>query len=425
MGSMVTAQVPHRPIPGAAGFEHSLAFAADPYRFIGRQCLAAQSDVVRCRLLGRPTLCLTGAPAAQLFYNRQCFTREGAAPEPLRATLFGGGAVQPLDGPAHLLRKAFFIDATQPARVAALERQAEATWLAMAARWRGAPQLVLYTAAQEWLTRAACAWAGVPLPESEVALRTSQLVALFDNAASGLGAHLRARRARRQAEQWLAGLIGEIRNGQRRVAGRTVLQMAAHLTGEDGQPLPDRVAAAELLNVLRPAVAVSVFVVFAAHAVHHHPEWTATLAGGSEIDTHAFAQEVRRFYPFFPAAAARVRDNFIWRGYHFPAGARALLDLYGTNHDARLWPQPGEFRPERFLGRVPGLFELVPQGGARAEDHHRCPGEGVTLALMKLSLRLLVQRSRYRVPPQDLSVHMRRLPALPRDRFVIEDFRAV
>ncbi|AEG94877.1 cytochrome P450 [Ramlibacter tataouinensis] len=425
MNRFFTAPKPARPIPVLAGPDHTLAFAADPYRFIGRECAARHTDVAQGRLLLAPTLFLTGAPAAQLFYDKERFVRAGAAPEPLRATLFGKGAVQTLDGSAHLRRKAFFLEATAPARVAALVRQAEVTWLTMASHWRSQPQLVLYTSAQEWLTRSVCAWAGVPLPEHEVQLRTGQLAALFDSAASGLGAHLRARRARRQAETWLAGLVQEIRDGRRRVAGRTLLQAAAELTDERGEPLPARIAAVELLNVLRPTVAVSVFVVFAAHALHHHPGWAPTLAAGGDLGADAFVQEVRRFYPFFPAIAARVRRDFVWEGYHFPQGRRVLLDLYGTNHDGRLWPHPGEFRPERFMGRIPGLFELVPQGGGRADDQHRCPGEGVTLALMKLALRLLVQRSRYRLPPQNLAIDMRRLPALPRDRFVIADFQPV
>lgn len=38
---------------------------------------------------------------------------------------------------------------------------------------------------------------------------------------------------------------------------------------------------------------------------------------------------------------------------------------------------------------------------------------------MKAALGFLVREARYTVPPQDLSLDMRRLPALPRSRFVI------
>ena len=408
-----------RPVPVVPGWDHSLRFLADPYRFISRECHRLGSEVVQARLMLQPTLCLTGPRAAQLFYDKSRFRRAGAAPEPVRATLFSKGGVQSLDGAEHLLRKRFFLSACAAAPTAALVAQALEQWERLLPRWCARPRLVLYAAAQEWLTRTACAWAAVPLPESEVPLRTGQLVALFDCAASGLSAHLRSRRARREAESWLAQMVQAHRRRPLFPAGSPAAQ-AAEAVDEEGRLLPERVAAVELLNLLRPIVAISVFVVLAAHALHRHPGWRDALAAGEDGDLHVFVQEVRRFYPFFPAVAAQVCRDFVWDGWQFRKGMRAMLDLYGTNHDGRAWPQPHEFHPERFYGAIPGLFDFVPHGGARAEDHHRCPGEGITVALMKLAVRQLSSRLRYRVPLQDLELQMDRLPALPRERFIIE-----
>ncbi len=155
------------------------------------------------------------------------------------------------------------------------------------------------------------------------------------------------------------------------------------------------------------------FVVLAAHALHRHPGWRDALAGGLDDDLEAFVQEVRRFYPFFPPVAAQVCREFVWDGWHFTKGARAMLDLYGTNHDDRAWPLPHEFRPERFLGSMPGLFDFVPHGGGRAQDP-------LSLVLMKLAARQLAVHLRYQVPAQDLDLQMDRPPALPRDRFIVE-----
>src|SRR3712207_8802226 len=52
-----------------------------------------------------------------------------------------------------------------------------------------------------------------------------------------------------------------------------------------------------------------------------------------------FVQEVRRYYPFFPFIVALAREDFDWKGYHFEKGTLTVLDLYGTNHDARLWEE--------------------------------------------------------------------------------------
>ena len=137
-----------------------------------------------------------------------------------------------------------------------------------------------------------------------------------------------------------------------------------------------------------------------------------------------FVQEVRRLYPFFPAVVARVRDTFEWNDRTFPQGRRVLLDLYGTNHDPRIWKAPQEFRPERWKGRRPHPFEFVPQGGGDAATGHRCPGEEVATQVMSTALTLLTQRMTYKVARQDLSVDMRRLPAIPMDGFIIESIEA-
>src|SRR5699024_1154959 len=122
-------------------------------------------------------------------------------------------------------------------------------------------------------------------------------------------------------------------------------------------------AAVELLNILRPIVAVARFITFAALALHEHPAARDALQGGSKKARHQFAQEVRRFYPFFPFVGGRVLEPFQWRGHHFNHGDWFLLDLYGTNHDPRLWDEPQVFDPERFAAGGVNEYNFIPQGG--------------------------------------------------------------
>jgi fatty-acid peroxygenase len=407
-----------RAIPRLPGIDHTAAFLADPYRFFSRACARLDSDVVQVRLMLRPCIGLVGAQAAQLFYDKERFTRVGAAPEPVRATLLGKGALQSLDGDEHLVRKAFFLRATSPGRVAALVARVEQGWRAAEQDWPLDQPFSLYEAAQDVLARAVCEWAGVPLPAAEARQRTRELVALFDQAASGPAAHLRARRARRQAEHWLCVLVERSRRGEDVFPAGSVAHEAAQMRGARGALLPPRIAAVELLNVLRPTVAVSVYLVLGAHAMHRHPQWRGALTGQRPEAARAFVQEVRRCYPFFPAVAARTTRAFTWNGLRFPGGVRALLDLHGTNHHRGSWQTPEQFLPERFLQGPPGPFAFVPQGGGRAEDHHRCPGEAIVLALMETGLRLLAT-SDYEVPAQDLHVRMGRMPALPASGFLV------
>lgn len=406
-------------IPRAGPWDATRALWADPYRFITNRCAALGTDVFRTRILLQPTLCLRGESAAALFYDPQRFQREGAAPEALRATLFGQGTVQSLDGERHLKRKALFVAATAPEQVGGLVDEVRAQWQRSLPAWAAAGSFSLYRALQPLLTRAALTWAG--LPAQDVALRTRELVAMFDGAARGPLPHLRARLARRRAEVWLAEWIAAVREGRAVPQPGSVAERAAWHEEVDGTPLAPRVAAAELLNVLRPIVAVSVWITFVAHALHTHPRWPATLrADDSGIAAWAFAQEVRRHYPFFPAVVARVRQPFDWCGMHFPQGVRALLDIHGTNHDPRNWHEPQQFRPDRWIGTAQRGYAFVPQGGGEVATGHRCPGEDISMRLMLLAIEMLTGQMHYHVPRrQDLRLDLGRLPALPRDGFLI------
>ena len=302
---------------------------------------------------------------------------------------------------------------------------ADAEWEAAAKRWAARDEVVLYDEACEVLTRTVCIWAGVPLAEGEVGLRTRQLTRLFDAAGAKGLRHLASRLARKRANRWAAGIIADVRAGRRRPPEEAAACAIAWHRDRSDERLSPHVAAVELLNVLRPTVAVAVYVAFLAHALHEHPTCREQIKVDGDGYAECFVQEVRRFYPFFPAVAARVRRDFTWEGYAFPRGRRVLLDLYGTDRDGRTWDEPEAFRPERFARWAGGAFDLVPQGGGDHYANHRCAGEWITVALMKGATAFLVRRLRYDVPEQDFRIDYARLPALPRSRFVIRDVQSV
>jgi fatty-acid peroxygenase len=183
-----------------------------------------------------------------------------------------------------------------------------------------------------------------------------------------------------------------------------------------------KTAAVELINVLRPKVANARYAVFAAMALHAHPEWRECLAA-DDGELGDFVDEIRRFYPFIPFIGGRALAPFTWRDHRFETGDWALIDLYGTNRDPRLWRDPEAFRPERFRNRPPGSYDLVSHGDARVT--HRCPGEWVTIEQVKTIVRLLTPEMRYDVPEQDLTINLGRMPAMPNSRFVVTNVRRV
>ncbi|HEY8544278.1 MAG TPA: cytochrome P450, partial [Acidimicrobiales bacterium] len=372
----------------------------DGYDFIRRECDRRGTDVFATRLGPVPVICMRGSAAGQIFYSDR-FQRSGAMARRVRRTLLGEGGVQGLDGPAHRHRKALFLSLMTPDALDELATLTRHEWDKAIERWqREEEPVVLLDAAGQLLCRAVHTWAGVPLTESEVAARTAQLHALIDSPAKIGPPHWRGRIARARADHWASQLIEDVRAGVLTAPeGRALHTIAAHRDHEDQLLAPD-IAAVELLNVLRPTVAIDRFITFAALALVEHPDWRERLrSDDTAIDW--FVQEVRRYYPFFPAAAARVRTSFDWHGVHFPAGRLVLFDLYGTNHRPDLWDQPHRFNPERFADRDISPFELVAQGGGEHADGHRCAGEWLTIQQLAIAVRVLTRDIDYTVPPQD------------------------
>jgi fatty-acid peroxygenase len=370
------------------------------------------------------TIFMSGPEAAELFYDQTRFMRSGAMPARIQKTLFGQGGVQGLDDEAHLHRKQMFMSLMTPERIGRLTEMTDGWWRAYARRWASMDKIALYDELHTPLTRSACAWAGVPLEEPEVARRAREIAAMFDYAGSVGRKHWQSRFARKRANQWVAGVIEQVRAGRLHPSEQSAVHLIAWHRDLDGQLLNPHVAAVEVLNVVRPTVAVSVYIVFVAHALHRYPECRARLQSGADGYADLFAQEVRRFYPFFPSVMARARHDFEWKGYPFPRGRRVMLDLYGTNHDERAWAEPNEFRPERFLQWDHSPFNFIPQGGGDYYTNHRCPGEWITTELMKASSVFLTEYMKYEVPEQDLRIDYSRMPALPRNRFIIRNVEA-
>ena len=120
---------------------------------------------------------------------------------------------------------------------------------------------------------------------------------------------MQARLARRRLERWAANLISSVRNSRFLPPTGSALEVIAAHRDRDGRVLPPKAAAVELLNILRPTVAVAVWATFGALALHRLPAWRSRVAPGSAADREAFSQEVRRYFPFAPFVSARVREH--------------------------------------------------------------------------------------------------------------------
>ncbi|MFD0055895.1 cytochrome P450 [Streptomyces sp. NPDC127168] len=354
------------------------ALLAQGYAWLPGRHRRSRGKPVHCRLMGKNAVALRGPEAVRFFYDEKPHRAPGRSPGPVLDTLFGRGAVHTLDGRQHRVRKA-------------LAAHLETEWARARQRWAGRDQVVLFDEAGLLLTRGVCTWSGVPLDVADAEEMANDLVAMVDGFASPGPRHLRARRTRSRQEKRLTRLVEQVRGATGAAPAGSVLAAVAAHRDADGQPLDAHTAAVEVLNVLRPTVAVSWFLTFAAHALHRWPEHRERLADRDAAYARAFAHEVRRFYPFAPFVGGLAAADLLWDGHDIPAGSMVLLDLYGQNHDPDLWPKPYIFDPGRFVGREPGRETLVP----------------------------LLAQLRYHVMDQDLGIPLRRMPTAPRSGFVM------
>jgi len=410
-------------IPKLSSMDSSLSLLREGYTFVSTRCDRLGSDAFRTRLMLTPVVCMRGADAAALVYDSGHFDRTKAMPIATLRLLQDEGSVQQLSGEAHRVRKAMFMAVMSPQALERARTDFAEQLRAAVPRWQSEGSVILHDVLRDVLTRSVCAWASIPLSDREAEARSREFGAMIDHAGSIGPRLLRARRLRNRSEIWARGLIERTRRGEIKAEDGTALAAIAAHVDADGKSLDLAEASVELLNVLRPTVAVGRFIVFGAHALAEHPAWADAFAAGDEEDLEAFVQEVRRAYPFFPVAGARACEAFSWHGHAFQAGDWVLLDLYGTNHDPRLWDSPQEFRPERFRGWQGDPYTLVPQGAGAFDTGHRCPGEWLTIVLMKEAMRFLTRNILYTVPRQDLRINLANMPALPGRGLVIADIR--
>ncbi|MBD2099004.1 cytochrome P450 [Trichocoleus sp. FACHB-591] len=180
------------------------------------------------------------------------------------------------------------------------------------------------------------------------------------------------------------------------------LMMAAQ--DEAGQPMTDVELRDELMTLLiagHETTASSLS--WALYWVHAMPEVHDRLLQeletvGPEADPSAIArlpylnavcQETLRLYPvvlftFLRIAKAPVKIM----GHEFEPGTYLSPCIYLTHHRPDLYPEPNQFRPERFLERQFSPYEYLPFGGG----NRRCIGMAFAQYEMKLVLATLLSR---------------------------------
>lgn len=408
--------------PKDKGLDHTLDLLNEGYVFIGHRAYHMQTDLFQTRLLGKKVICMTGARAAKMFYNPDIFERKNVMPRRIKETLIGKGGVQGLDGVKHRYRKALFAHFTDEKHEKEFIKIASKVWEESIKEWPNKKSIILLDEAEKILCRIVCEWVGIPLEEEQVECTAKALAETILGFGTIGMRHWQARMARNKLEKWIQGMIEAIRCDEMKVKHDTIIYEISHYEDETGNLLEAEVAAVELLNLMRPTIAVAVYIAFIAVALYENPAYKVRLALDDEGDLERFNEEVRRYYPFAPFIGAKVKKNFIWRHHAFKKGTLVLLDLYGTNHDERLWEAPYTFNPDRYKKEKKTLYNFMPQGGGKLKGH-RCIGEPITMAMMNMALDVLINKISYELPPQDLSYSLSSIPTLPASGVIMSNIK--
>ncbi|WGV26403.1 cytochrome P450 [Halotia branconii] len=210
-------------------------------------------------------------------------------------------------------------------------------------------------------------------------------------------------RLRQQIDQLIYAEIQE-RKAQFDPSRTDILSLMMAARDEAGEPMTDLELRDELMTLLvagHETTATSLS--WALYWVHHLPQVREKLLQeldklGENPDPNAIFQlpylnaicsETLRLYPVAISALNRVVKSPLQIGeYKFEPGTLLIPSIYLTHHREDLYPQPKQFKPERFLERQFTPYEYIPFGGG----NRRCIGMALALFEMKLVLVTILSR---------------------------------
>jgi cytochrome P450 len=183
------------------------------------------------------------------------------------------------------------------------------------------------------------------------------------------------------------------------VERRDILSLLMQARDEDGQPMTDSELRDELVTLLLAGhETTATSVAWAVERLVRHPQKLRRLqeeieSGGEDYMT-AVINETLRVRPVVPVVTRILQEELQVGPYMLPAGTRVVPSIYLTNRNPRVYDDPEEFRPERFLEDGPDTFSWIPFGGGI----RRCIGASFAQLEMRLMLRTMLSELEPSVP---------------------------
>jgi cytochrome P450 len=317
--------------------------------------------------------------------------------------IVGARSVLLLDGREHLAQRKLMLPAFHGERMRALTGVMEEVAAAEVAGWPPGEAFPLHERTQalalEVILRAVFgAREGRQLDELRVAMKDVMdlgsspltLLPIFRRRLGPLTGWGRFVDARERANTLLLALIDERRRAGDE--GDDVLTMLLAARDEDGNPMTDGELRDELVTLLvagheTTASALS----WGFEQMVRAPEVLARVTQAALDDDGAYldatVKEILRRRPVLPIAGPRrIKQPVEIGGRRYEPGPAFAACIYLVHHDARIYPEPYAFRPERFLDGNPGRFSWIPFGGGV----RRCLGAAFAQLEMKIALRAIL-----------------------------------
>ncbi|MDX6616738.1 MAG: cytochrome family [Solirubrobacterales bacterium] len=162
---------------------------------------------------------------------------------------------------------------------------------------------------------------------------------------------------------------------------------------DDGTGLSDAEIRDELVTLLVAGHETTAgSLAFAFEQLVHYPHGLdrveAEVALGGDEYLTALVEESLRRRPVLPIVGRKTTAPVALDDYVLPRGTVILPCVYLMHHEPELYPQPEEFRPERFLDGQTSTYEWIPFGGGI----RRCVGASFAMMEMKLVFAAVFSR---------------------------------
>jgi cytochrome P450 family 135 len=178
-----------------------------------------------------------------------------------------------------------------------------------------------------------------------------------------------------------------------------VLSLLLGATHEDGTPMSDQELRDELITVIGAGhETTATALAWAVERLLRAPRVLArlreSLADGDEEYLEAVVKETLRARPVITDVARKVTAPVEVGPYTIPAGTFVMPAIVAIHYRDDLYPEPLEFRPERFLEGQGEGYAWIPFGGGV----RRCIGASFAQYEMRIVLRTILERVEIRAP---------------------------